>query len=256
MDVYKGIAILFVIVTHHAWTLAQRKALLFPFWIDMAVPVFMVITGYLSAMVFQKRSQDLGAAYGPRQIIGKWLRFVFPFIAVFLLQVLVRMSMGKTVTIAGLLKSFVTGGAGPGAYYFPVMLQVVLLMPIIQGVVQRFGVKGLIGCFAVNVIFELVQAAIGLPVGIYRICALRYVFILGFGCFLYVRQQENFVGRKLWYYLAGLVGLAYLVVFKYTSAEPIIIPKGWISTSVIGGLVHCAVHVVLDETQQTPLCSD
>lgn len=236
MDVYKGVCILFVIVTHYAWTLAQRKALLFPFWIDMAVPVFMVITGYLSAMAFQKQNQSLGMAYRLGQIIGKWLRFVIPFIGVFILEVLVRMAMGRTVTFAGLLKSFVTGGSGPGAYYFPVMLQVVLVMPIICCVVRRFDIKGLIGCFAANGIFELVQAAIGLPVSIYRICALRYVFILGFGCFLYVRQQANIVGRKHWYYLAGLVGLAYLIVFKYTSVEPIIIPKGWISTSVIGVL--------------------
>lgn len=50
LDVVKGICILMAIFTHYDWSDKQRILLLFPFWIDMAVPVFMVITGYVSAL--------------------------------------------------------------------------------------------------------------------------------------------------------------------------------------------------------------
>lgn len=57
LDFYKGICILFIIITHYNWTDQQRLAYGFPFWIDMAVPIFMVITGYVSALSKKRNLQ-------------------------------------------------------------------------------------------------------------------------------------------------------------------------------------------------------
>ena len=46
IDYIKAIAIIFVIFTHCNWTEEQRKLLFFPFWINLAVPLFMIVTGY------------------------------------------------------------------------------------------------------------------------------------------------------------------------------------------------------------------
>ena len=54
VDVLKGICIIFVIFTHASWTDEQRVKLLFPFWIDMAVPFFMLVSGYVYTKSFQK----------------------------------------------------------------------------------------------------------------------------------------------------------------------------------------------------------
>ena len=54
IDCLKGICIVFVVLTHYAWTEQQRLQLLFPFWIDMAVPVFMILSGFVFAKSFQK----------------------------------------------------------------------------------------------------------------------------------------------------------------------------------------------------------
>ena len=59
IDIIKGICILFVIITHYQWTNEQRLMLLFPFWIDMAVPLFMIFSGYLSALSFYKRNFNM-----------------------------------------------------------------------------------------------------------------------------------------------------------------------------------------------------
>ena len=44
VDFLKGICILLVIFTHCTWTEAERLKYLFPFWVDMAVPVFMILS--------------------------------------------------------------------------------------------------------------------------------------------------------------------------------------------------------------------
>lgn len=91
LDLYKGICILFIIITHYKWEDIQRRYLLFPFWIEMAVPVFMVITGYLSTMSLDNKSDIcVKQLYHPKNIASKWLRFVIPFMPVFVLQVIVK----------------------------------------------------------------------------------------------------------------------------------------------------------------------
>ena len=59
LDFYKGICIIFIIITHYSWNDNERLHYLFPFWIDMAVPVFMVITGYVTSLSFQNRGTEL-----------------------------------------------------------------------------------------------------------------------------------------------------------------------------------------------------
>lgn len=46
IDILKIICMCFIVITHCSWSEEQRQSLLFLFWIDMAVPVLMIITGY------------------------------------------------------------------------------------------------------------------------------------------------------------------------------------------------------------------
>lgn len=54
-DILKGICIVCIVITHFSWSDTERRMFLFPFWIDMAVPVFMVISGYTHSISFEKR---------------------------------------------------------------------------------------------------------------------------------------------------------------------------------------------------------
>ena len=47
LDVLKGICILLVILNHFEWEKEQALHLLFPFWMNPAVPIFMIISGFL-----------------------------------------------------------------------------------------------------------------------------------------------------------------------------------------------------------------
>lgn len=243
LDLYKGICILFIIFTHHRWSAEQRLEYLFPFWIDMAVPVFMVITGYVSAMSFHRRQTVLSDAYRPREILVKWLRFIIPFTPVYLSEVLVYcVAMGKHYDLPTLFKDYITGGYGPGSYYFPVMLQIVLILPLIWYLLKQYRSRGLLLCFAFNVLFEAVKTAINLRPELYRLCSLRYVFVLAFGFYLYETREKQV--KAILPLLAGLLGAIYIVACNYLSFQPIITEQ-WTTTSVFAALFLVPIMMFL-----------
>lgn len=82
LDVLKGIMIIFIIITHFHFVYPddyQRYG--FYYWIDMAVPVFMIITGYLTAQSLEKRSvMSLKQAWAPGIVVPRLIRFLIPFV--------------------------------------------------------------------------------------------------------------------------------------------------------------------------------
>ena len=55
LDIAKGAAVILVIITHFSWTEEERLPYLFPFWVSMAVPVFMIISGYVGTASYEKK---------------------------------------------------------------------------------------------------------------------------------------------------------------------------------------------------------
>lgn len=248
LDLYKGIVIIFVIFTHYShyfWNDRMRQIWLFPFWIDMAVPIFMVITGYVSALSFQKKIKKFYEAYNPRDIICKWLRFLIPFLIVFIPQsVALYLLSDEKFSVGGLLYNFISGGKGPGSYYFPIMIQVVLMMPLIWAAVRKFYLKGLAMCFAVNVFYEAFKRLIGMSDAVYRLIAFRYIFILAFGCYLYIKFSEKRKDNPVWIYIAGGLGVVYLILYKYVGLTPFITEQ-WTGTSVFAVLYILPIMYLL-----------
>lgn len=72
IDFLKVICILFIIVTHYTWEDSERLKYLFPFWINMAVPTFMIISGFVYTRSFLKKDINTSEkAYRIRNILGK-----------------------------------------------------------------------------------------------------------------------------------------------------------------------------------------
>ena len=231
LDFYKGICILLIIIQHSMLDPTFRKVYLFPYWVFMAVPILMVITGYVSSLSFEKNGVTLKSAYHPKNIICKLLRFIIPFLPVFIVEyIILYMTFGNRLTWRFLLDTFITGGIGPGNYYFPIMLQVVLIFPLIWAVIRKLGFKGLVICFAVNFAYEVFKTLIHMDPEVYRYIAFRYVFIISFGCYLFVKQKESNKKNNIWYYLAGVVGAIYIFVFIYTDLKPYFTTE-WTKTS-------------------------
>ena len=95
IDFLKGICILFVIISHYAWSEKERLILLFPFWIDMAVPIFMVISGFVCAKSYMKRKvESISEAYSFKIIADKIIRYSVPFVIAYVFEEIVLRLFG------------------------------------------------------------------------------------------------------------------------------------------------------------------
>lgn len=200
IDVIKGVAILFIIITHYLWSDVERLTLLFPYWIDMAVTIFMVISGYLYAKSYESKKIDtFEKAYEVKGILEKILRFTIPFMMAFVIEVIFT----EVVYSGGGYNwglVFLQGGLGAGSYYYPIMIQFIFLFPIIYFIVRRYLFKGLLICLGMNAVYELLHWAYGMPEECYRLVAFRYIFVIAFGVFLnykdYCTDKEKEIYKK------------------------------------------------------------
>lgn len=127
LDVYKGLCILFIILTHYDLAESERLHLLFPFWVGMAVPIFMVISGYVYSLSYDSSVFAIGKMYSIKELSCKILRFIIPYSLVWLVEITLKILYLKEPISVGLVaKSFLGGGFGPGTYYTPVMIQIVI----------------------------------------------------------------------------------------------------------------------------------
>lgn len=207
--------------------------MMFPFWIDMAVPIFMVISGYVNAKSFEvKNIRCLEDAYQKSLLITKLIRFLVPFLITFALETVIQIIFHR-FTIKSFVVDFFHGGYGPGSYYFPVMVQFIFLYPVIHFIVKKNGVKGVILCFIINLVYEFLQRISFVPEELYRLLGLRYISVISFGTFFAL-----FPNVKIKWYIktiVGMVGIIFIILVEYTSYSPKIITY-WTRTSCIATL--------------------
>lgn len=87
LDALKGICIIFVVITHFKWTEEMRLLFLFPYTINMAVPVFMLISGYVYAASYTRSNvKKLLQGWSIRRLRKSFLRYTLPFIICFIVE--------------------------------------------------------------------------------------------------------------------------------------------------------------------------
>ncbi len=218
LDILKGICIIFVVMTHFWWPSEMRKQLLFPFWIDMAVPVFMVVSGYTNASSFKKyRINNMEEAYNTEFFWKRVVRFTSPVLIVLFLEEMVYFFLWKTTSLKRWIVDFSRGGVGPGSYYYPIMLQFILFFPFLWFLIKRNPKRGLITCFILNLIYEILQPAWNVTDEVYRLVGLRYIFAIAFGCFLFFYKKEI---KKRWLCLSLVLGFTYILATMYFGYQP------------------------------------
>lgn len=234
VDFLKGICILFVIVTHYAWTDTERLRLLFPFWIDMAVPIFMILSGFVFTKSYLKHNiKTYEQAYAYENWLGKLIRFSFPFLIAFAVEEvacrflgIVRHNALETAT------AFVQGGFGPGSYYYPILVQFIFYFPVLFFLVQKYRLKGLVLCGGINLLFEFFKTIYGMNAEFYRLLIFRYTLVIAFGCYLalgdYPKTKKRFIP-------ASILGIGYILATKYFGLKPIFTDL-WTGTSMWASL--------------------
>lgn len=243
IDFLKGVCIIFVILTHYDWSDAERLFLLFPFWINMAVPIFMIISGFVYAKSFVKHKvSSMEIAYSPSYIIDKIVRYTIPYAMVFIVEVIVFSISGKKdFTIFDIILSFVSGGFGPGGYYYPIMIQFIFVFPIIYFIIRRYDFSGLVLCFCINFIYELLQCAYELNVECYGKILFRYIMLIAFGCYIAIGEKKF---KNSFKFLSMIIGVAYIILFVYLDFTPLI-TRYWTGTSLWACLYILPIAVFL-----------
>ena len=232
IDAIKAVSIFFIIFTHYSFDIKQRALMFFPFWVDQAVPIFMIISGYLYASSFSK----MEVLYTTKNIVRNLVRFIFPFIFIYLIYVYL-FSWGWNGVIL-----FFKGGVGPGSYYFPVMLQFVFIYPLIFWVVKKYSLWGVFFILYFNFLFEIFCEYSYFPRSIFRLLVFRYIFVISLGAYMYLYGKNI----KIKYLVVSLLlGLCYLYMVNYTKITLNFINDGWKNTNYLSAFYIFPIIYVL-----------
>lgn len=224
----KALCIMAVIFTHYNFTSFQRMHVIFPFLIETAVPFFMVISGFNYTNSYLRRGiTTLSQMYNIKELLKRIERLVVIFIPFVLFQWFYIAPIKHYKH--SFLHLFINGGFGPGSYYFPVMLQLIVLFPLIYMLIKKQGTKGLVFIFIVNFIFELIMALTDISNSTYRILFFRYLMFVGFGVWGFINKdtiKDNILNLSL------ITGIVYLAISTYTNSSYVYPFVHWTITSM------------------------
>ncbi len=232
LDVIKGLLIVFVLITHYDWTSKWRDNPVFPFVIDMAIPCFMIITGYVYTISLKEHyTNNIWQSYSIKTVFNRVLRYSIPFVVLVIWEIIDR-NVVVNATGIELLKWVLNGTEGKGTYYYPVMIQIVFLFPLLFCIFRHYGRKSLWICFAINAIYELLMWSYDLELSTYRLLCFRYVFVIGAGIYIGLGYRFK-IGQSI---ILTLIGGAFIFATKYLGYDPFIL-KMWTGTSFVSCLL-------------------
>jgi len=262
IDLAKGIAIILVLFNHYEWKTSSIFSTHLYYWvICMAVPIFMLCTGYVTAASFSSKGTSLRDAYSKKLLLPKLARYILPVLWFYIFETVITLVFQKTgflhylstldfpyaygynkrISLLGTVIFFFAGGRGiHGTYYFAIILQIAFMIPLIYTAVKKWK-WGLWLCFGINLFLEIIKIPIGLPYAAFRMLAFRYIFIVAFGCWLYIYRNEKFKPLK-WSGLF-LAGAVYVYVINYTSYHRVIFTT-WHQTSMIAALYIAPIFML------------
>lgn len=216
LDYMKAICVIMVIITHYEWS--DKSTPFFTMLINMAVPVFMIVSGYNFAMSNRKKADgSLRKMYAWNMIKPKLIRFLIPFFTVCLIEIVLLYMEDKNINP---MRIFLLGAYGPGSYYVPIMLQLLIIFPIIYVLVEKNAKMGIIISGVANLVFEASIQWFEIDKYYYRLSIGRYLLLIAFGCYLYLHPEQRVKRHQM--ILMFLLGLAYIVtVFEFDKEIPL-----------------------------------
>ncbi len=189
LDRAKGIAILFVCL-RHGLTRPELDASVAWLHLGQAVPIFILVTGYLACRSWERHGLGVRSYYAWGRVRRMLTRIALPLAVVLALEAVLLMATGRSP--GHVLREFVVmGGWGPGSYYPWVYLQLWFLLPFILWLTSiRTGCASawaflFVICFAAEAVVGLLHP----PSAVYRLLCVRYFFALCLGI-LWARDED------------------------------------------------------------------
>ena len=212
IDFMKTIAILSVILIHMTST-SQELALLAPLHYLLAMPIFMIISGFNSAKSYSyKNYSNVKEYYDWQKLFKKIIKLWIPYSIVFIIQLLIIFISGNQLSLTQLITGFFTGGFGPGGYFMLILIQGILITPLIYKLMEKNNNIGLVTMFVISTVTELMCKIVNINPDIYRILIVRYIFAIAIG--IWMAKNKN-IKNYLWISCLSILSVIYIVSVQY-----------------------------------------
>lgn len=232
VDMLKGAAAICVILSHVQLTEAQRRILLAPFWMWMAVPVFMVLSGFNFAASLEKMQQRSEEWFERPFFMRKLTRFLYPFFIAEVVEVCWMLHL--KVPLQSIMHSVLSGGCGPGGYYNSMLFQLLIIFPLLYAAMQHRQ-QMLWGFILLNLGYELICSLLKVSDAFYRLCIFRYIGALAVGIALWQHRdmlmEKSRENRSLLPEMMTLIGILFLYATCYGGYQRVLFLK-WHNTSL------------------------
>lgn len=225
LDYLKAVCVIMVIITHYDW--ADKTSPFFTMLINMAVPVFMIVSGYNFAMSNRKKADGkLRKMYGWSMMKPRLIRFLIPFFTICIIEIVLLYMEDKSIDP---WRIFLLGAYGPGSYYVPVMMQMLVIFPIIYILIEKNAKVGIAVAGAANLLFEIAVKCFEIDKYYYRLSIGRYLLLIAFGCYLYLHPEHRV--KRCQMVSMFIIGFAYIVaVFGFD--RELILFEYWKTTAM------------------------
>ncbi|MEE1305195.1 MAG: acyltransferase [Agathobacter sp.] len=238
LDYLKAVAIMLVITTHYDWI--DKKQYVFTMFINMAVPIFLIVSGYNYAMSYDKKTDGtLKQMYNLKIIWAKLERIIIPALVASTVELILFKVKGLDFDWINL---YLNGGYGPGSYYVPLMVQLILMFPLIYIIMKVNPWFGLISIGIVNLLYEYWVVWSEIEKSSYRLSIGRYLLLIAFGCYMYMYPQK----KLKWWILAPafIYGLYCQKYYLHEWPEMELFPY-WRPTAIFIAFYICPIIVIL-----------
>lgn len=167
-----------------------------PFHILQAVPVFLILLGYNGVNSFSRQEVvSFWDCYKLSIVKSRLGRIVWPFVVVFIIELLLATFTKKEeISLTQMILLFITGGLGPGSYFFPLMIQHIIIFPLMYNMAIKNLKMMMVLVFLVDMSFEVYAYVSGMPNSYYRLLYIRYLFAVALGVWLSKRKNNNNFG--------------------------------------------------------------
>lgn len=205
IDYIKGLCILFVIWTH-CISRYELGIMLFPYWGDTAVPIFLLI----QVFHYYKKGTD----FRMPSSFKLWKRILLPFIIMIALMFLTQFFIYYDVTGGAFSPSLYWDKRGPGSYYIFIYLELAFIIPLFAPLFKRLPIKWLFVIFVIlSQLIEFGASITHCPDNIYRITFFRYTFLIFIG---YLLASRGLVLNKYTIF-GGIISAIFIFIFTYTT---------------------------------------
>ena len=214
IDYIKGLCILFVVWTH-CMNRGELSNILFPYWGDTAVPIFIII----QVFHYYKKGVSVRMPSVPKL----WKRIMKPYIMMVALMFIVQFFMYYDMTDGTFSPTLYWEKRGPGSYYIFIYIEMAFVIPLFAPLFRKFSTKWLLVIFLIlSQVVEIACSLTHCPDNIYRIVFFRYIFLIFIGYLLATKGLEL---NKLTI-TAGIFSMLFLYLFAYKKNDTVFVRSG------------------------------